>query len=455
YLATVAQYAATNWGITFTSVEPFNEPIATWWKSTGTQEGCHFETGTQAAVIGYLRNELNNRNWGNMLVSASDESFYDQATSTWNSFGTTTKGQVGRVNVHGYQKGGGRRDLLYSAVAGKKLWNSEYGEDDGSGVQLASNLNLDFRWLHPTGWCYWQVFDSGGWGLIQSNPGDKWIGTANPKYYVLAHYTRHIRPGMKILDGGEGNTIAAYDAAAHKLVLVTMNYGTAQWISYDLSRFYNVAGPIRRWMTAAASSGVKYAQYSDTVLSGRSFRSYFATNTIQTFEVSNVYIDPSPPPVPAGLTATAGVGQVALSWTASSGATSYNLKRGTAPGGPYTSQGSVTATSFTDTAVTNETTYYYVLSAVSAGGESANSAEVNATPHAPPRLWVNLPTGGTQLTLSWAGGATSYTPYMASNLVAPVLWQPVTNPPQSSNGLFFLLLPAPNAGCQFFRLEAP
>ena len=30
YLATVAKYASDNWGITFDSVEPFNEPIATW-----------------------------------------------------------------------------------------------------------------------------------------------------------------------------------------------------------------------------------------------------------------------------------------------------------------------------------------------------------------------------------------------------------------------------------------
>ena len=42
---------------------------------------------------------------------------------------------------------------------------------------------------------------------------------------------------MTIVDGGEGNTIVAYDSAAHKLVIVTTNYGTAQWITYDLSRY--------------------------------------------------------------------------------------------------------------------------------------------------------------------------------------------------------------------------
>ncbi|HEY6228341.1 MAG TPA: glycoside hydrolase, partial [Verrucomicrobiae bacterium] len=112
YLATVAKYAKDNWGVTFTSVEAFNEPIATWWSSTGTQEGCHFNTGTQSSVIGLLRGELNNRGLTSTIVSASDESYYDQARTTWNSFNGTTRSQLGRVNVHGYQYGGGRRDLL-------------------------------------------------------------------------------------------------------------------------------------------------------------------------------------------------------------------------------------------------------------------------------------------------------------------------------------------------------
>ncbi|MCA1607668.1 MAG: hypothetical protein LC775_19875, partial [Acidobacteria bacterium] len=43
----------------------------------------------------------------------------------------------------------------------------------------------------------------------------------------------------------------------------------------------------------------------------------------------------APPAAPTGLTATAGNAQVALSWTASSGATSYNVKRSTTSGGPY------------------------------------------------------------------------------------------------------------------------
>jgi galactan endo-1,6-beta-galactosidase len=319
YLATVAKYAQDHWGITFDSVEPFNEPMANWWNATGTQEGCHFDASTQATVLGHLRTELNNRGLTSMKVAASDESLYDQATSTWNSFSSATKALVDRVNVHGYQKGGGRRDLLYAAVAGKRLWNSEYGESDGSGVSLASNLNLDFRWLHPTAWCYWQPFDSGGWGLIQSNPGDNWIGNANPKYYVLAHYTRHIRPGMTIVDGGEGNTVAAYDAAARLLVIVTMNYGAAQTITYNLSNCFNATGPVRRWVTMTGS-GSKYARLSDAAVNEKVFAAYFATNTIQTFEVQNVDIQA---PLRIEISRGSSEGTILLSWP--EWATAYQL----------------------------------------------------------------------------------------------------------------------------------
>ena len=80
-----------------------------------------------------------------------------------------------------------------------------------------------------------------------------WIGPANPKYYVLAQYSRPIRSGMTILDGGEGHTVVAYDAGAKKLVIVTANYGTAQWINYDLSKFSAVGGPVSRWITVTGT----------------------------------------------------------------------------------------------------------------------------------------------------------------------------------------------------------
>jgi endo-1,4-beta-xylanase len=94
---------------------------------------------------------------------------------------------------------------------------------------------------------------------------------------------------------------------------------------------------------------------------------------------------PTPPPTPTGLTATAGNGQVTLSWNAASGATGYIVKRSTTSGGPYTViANNISATSFTNTGLSNGTTYFYVVSAVNASGESANSAQVGVIPQGPP-----------------------------------------------------------------------
>jgi TatA/E family protein of Tat protein translocase len=82
---------------------------------------------------------------------------------------------------------------------------------------------------------------------------------------------------------------------------------------------------------------------------------------------------------PNGITAKPGKGQVTLSWAASAGASTYNVKRSGTSGGPYALIISTGSTSYTDDSLTNGT-FYYVVSSVGAGGESTNSVEVSGTP---------------------------------------------------------------------------
>ncbi len=88
----------------------------------------------------------------------------------------------------------------------------------------------------------------------------------------------------------------------------------------------------------------------------------------------------NPPSAPVTLTATPGDQKVTLTWTASANASSYNVKQGTASGGPYTLVGSVDSMTYTATGLTNGTPYYYVVTAVNSAGESGNSNEASATP---------------------------------------------------------------------------
>lgn len=93
---------------------------------------------------------------------------------------------------------------------------------------------------------------------------------------------------------------------------------------------------------------------------------------------------PDPPAAPTGLAAVAKDGQVDLSWTASAGATGYNLKRSTISGSGYSVIApALTGTTYTDTTAANNTSYYYVVTAANAGGESLSSNQAGATPLAP------------------------------------------------------------------------
>ncbi|KAI1341077.1 glycoside hydrolase superfamily [Xylariaceae sp. FL0016] len=297
YLATIAERAASDWGITFASVDAFNEPSSDWWSGTsGTQEGCHFSASTQASVLPYLRSELDARSLSATLVSASDETSYDLAITTWNTLVSAgVSATVDRINVHGYQGASGRRDTLYALAqsSAKALWNSEYGESDATGSSLASNLILDFRWLHPTAWVYWQAVDGGGWGLVDGDNDALTLGDVSRKYFVLAQFARHVRPGMTILDGGSDYTVAAYDASSQTLVIVAVNWGDAQYLNFELSGFSTPGedgASVDRWSTMIGDDGDEYVSYSDTTISGTKFWSYFETNQIQTFEISGVVI---------------------------------------------------------------------------------------------------------------------------------------------------------------------
>ena len=87
----------------------------------------------------------------------------------------------------------------------------------------------------------------------------------------------------------------------------------------------------------------------------------------------------TPPAAPTGLAATsASATQINLAWSPAVGATEYRIYRSTTSGGPYTQVGTTTGTTFSNTGLTCNTAYYYVVRAFN-GCESVNSTQATAT----------------------------------------------------------------------------
>ena len=151
---------------------------------------------------------------------------------------------------------------------------------------------------------------------------------------------------------------------------------------------------------------------------------------------NNCTFDTTPPAAPQSLIATALNGGADLSWLANgeSDLDGYNVYRATSSGGPYTKVNSavVATNAYTDSGLTNGTTYYYVVTAVdTSNNESTDSNEASVTPDStlpdttPPAAPTGLAAtaGDAQVGLSWnansEGDLDGYNVYRATSSGGP------------------------------------
>ena len=115
-----------------------------------------------------------------------------------------------------------------------------------------------------------------------------------------------------------------------------------------------------------------------------------------------------PPATPTGLAATAtSSSQINLTWSDVATETGFKIERKTGSGGTYAQIATVGAgvTTYSNTGLSGNTTYFYRIRATNAGGDSAYSAEASATtlnsPPAAPATLTAVAASGTQINLSW------------------------------------------------------
>lgn len=86
------------------------------------------------------------------------------------------------------------------------------------------------------------------------------------------------------------------------------------------------------------------------------------------------------PAAPTLSSAIGGTGEVSLTWTVSSGATSYTILRSTTTGTETSLDTGILTLSYVDITVASGITYYYTIEAVNGNGTSAQSNELSVTP---------------------------------------------------------------------------
>lgn len=237
YIAKSAEYFQ-KLGIKIDYVEPFNEPNNGWWAehkmfhfSDNTQEGCNmWELDSKQRIIKSVRDNLAKSS--NIQIAAAD---YNQMNQFFREY-PYLKGKVDKINVHSYDgagpyEGHSRRQIHDMVVGLKgddnhkdmKLWQSEFGTWSNQPDYFFRTIAADLAELRVNAWVIWQAVDP-EWGLIAEKtvPTYEWDNhkpkkiTAktningldfgkniplkpSPLYFVMAQFSRHIRPSDHIV----------------------------------------------------------------------------------------------------------------------------------------------------------------------------------------------------------------------------------------------------------------
>ena len=260
YLSEVVLHYRDEYGITFRTLEPLNEPFADWWKSNGSQEGCHFDPASQELLIQQVAQDLAEKGLTDTVVSAADENSMDDALRNLGSFSAETLAAVGQVNVHSYA-GSKRKELRALAnQLGKRLWQSESGplgqdisDDLEAALFMAGRVIADLRELEAEAWVDWQAGDpSRSWASFTLDDNQQ---TFKPikRFFMHAGFSRFIRPGAVVVDIDSSDMVAAVSKQGDTLAIVVRNGSPSETRKYtlDLTSLPSVGDEISVYRTSS------------------------------------------------------------------------------------------------------------------------------------------------------------------------------------------------------------
>ncbi|MDO8743103.1 MAG: carboxypeptidase regulatory-like domain-containing protein, partial [Candidatus Azambacteria bacterium] len=188
------------------------------------------------------------------------------------------------------------------------------------------------------------------------------------------------------------NGVKALGSAAYDISMANSS-GTAITVlnsSITISLTYSAADLLSAGISQATAAGLNLGYWDSTANTWTTISTNAATTsdggvtyTGTTAHLSSyaplVSSGATPPPTPTGLTASAGESLINLSWSASSGATKYDIYRYRASTNDWPYLAQTTNTAYTNTSLTNGTTYYYKVSALNADDDESTSTDAVST----------------------------------------------------------------------------
>jgi len=247
YLARVVSELQHRHRLRFRTLSPVNEPNTENWFAANRQEGSHWSPARQAAMIDATASALAAYHLTTQ-VSAPDETNSHILLQDWAAFPEATRRRIGQINVHSYGTVHQTAVRDIARTAHIRLWMSEndtpLAEDPEDFAGMASALAfgehvvLDLKRLEPEAWLFWQAVEDlsardgskgSNWGLIKADlrtpaeaPHPLHI---TPKYWVMAQFSRFIRPGYRLMPVDDPDTAGALSPDGRTMVLVHVNGG--------------------------------------------------------------------------------------------------------------------------------------------------------------------------------------------------------------------------------------
>ncbi len=277
--------------------------------------------------------------------------------------------------------------LENSSVYEPTLGKISFGELDGyGGGSFDANsipvkiLGSEREYLDQlAGWTRTHFFSQGTMFSSEYPIKDSWSGwkwdLTGTAYDIDGHYYKTLYVGAHDKESGESVRLAAatIDFLTRYILNTQVEYQTVKSLRDDA--LYHFCQQNANAFQIDEGVVKDFWRYSRSEIVG------YAAGLINFLFDKHIAPTIPPPLSPTNVSASAGTGQITISWDPVDDATSYNIYWSTTPGVTKSNgtQISGVTSPYVHTGLTAATTYYYVVTAVGLGGESAESAEVWTT----------------------------------------------------------------------------